>query len=116
MEVDTLMKQVPPGSITTINEIRVILAKRHNATIACPITTGIFASIAAHAAEEDTAQQKKSITPYWRTLKSTGALNEKYPGGIKKQKVFLESEGLTVVRRGNKYFVQDYENFLFTRD
>jgi len=51
-EVDALMKDVPKGKLTTINDIRVKLAQKHKATISCPITTGIFASISAHAAEE----------------------------------------------------------------
>jgi hypothetical protein len=83
IEVDRIMRKVPKGKVITINEIRAILAKRHGATIGCPITTGIFAWISAHAAEEDAAEGKKRITPYWRTLKSTGVLNAKYPGGWK---------------------------------
>ena len=39
---------------------RKTLAARHRATIACPITTGIFAWIAAHAAAE--AQAAKEVT------------------------------------------------------
>src|SRR5437588_7558923 len=54
IEVDAIMKQVPRGKLITINEIRALLASKHQATIACPITTGIFAWIAAHAAEEAT--------------------------------------------------------------
>src|SRR5437899_3683928 len=52
MEVDELMRRVPKGRLTTIDELRKALAHRHGATIACPITTGIFAWIAAHAAGE----------------------------------------------------------------
>src|SRR5262245_31585966 len=78
-EVDELMRFVPKGKVTTINELRVALAKKHNANFACPITTGIFAWIAAHAAEEARAQGKKRITPWWRTLKGDGELNPKYP-------------------------------------
>lgn len=52
LEVDQLMRKVPKGKVTTINGIRQTLARKHNATIGCPLTTGIFASIAAHAAEE----------------------------------------------------------------
>src|SRR5688500_16081409 len=70
IEVDGLMRKVPKGKLITINELRSALAARHKATIACPITTGIFAWIAAHAAAEDEAEGKKRITPYWRTLKS----------------------------------------------
>src|SRR5262245_57561263 len=51
-EVDAIMKKVPKGKLITINEIRSILAQRHGATMTCPITAGIFAWIAAHAAEE----------------------------------------------------------------
>ena len=42
-EVDEIMRQVPRGKLTTINEIRVALARRHQADFDCPITTGIFA-------------------------------------------------------------------------
>jgi len=79
MEVDEIMRSVPKGKVITINQIRERLAKKHGATIGCPITTGIFAWVAAHAAEEEAEQGKKRITPYWRTLKSEGELNEKYP-------------------------------------
>jgi len=39
MEVDELMRRVPKGKIITIDELRQILARRHGATTACPITT-----------------------------------------------------------------------------
>ena len=84
-EVYEIMKRVPKGKLITINDIRNILARRHGATIGCPITTGLFARIAAGAAEEDEAQGKKRITPYWRTLKVGGELNARYPGGIEGQ-------------------------------
>jgi hypothetical protein len=112
-EVDELMRKVPRGKVTSINEIRAALAKRHHATIGCPITTGIFAWIAANAAAEDAASGAGSITPYWRTLKSGGVINEKYPGGGAAQKKILEGEGLMVVKKGEKYVVADHENNLF---
>ena len=82
-EVDALMKQVPTGGVVTINELRAALAKKHKADFACPITTGIFSWIAAHAAAEAEAEGKKRITPFWRTLKTGGEVNPKYPGGVK---------------------------------
>src|SRR5258708_38480641 len=66
MEVDELMRSVPKGKLTTIDELRKVLAQRHGATITCPITTGIFAWISAHAAAEAQAEGKKNTTPYWR--------------------------------------------------
>src|SRR3954465_7666256 len=82
VEVDAIMKRVRRGRVTTIDQIRGELAAAHGATIACPITTGIFAWIAAHAADESERAGRRRITPYWRTLKSGGELNPKYPGGV----------------------------------
>ncbi len=114
MEVDEMMRKVPKGKLVTINEIRSALAKKHKATIGCPMTTGIFASIAAHAAEEQRQKGKKDITPYWRTLKTGGVINAKYPGGVEGQKELLEKEGHKVIQRGKKYIVADYEKLLIT--
>ncbi len=112
IEVDEIMRQVPEGKLITINEIRARLAKKHGATIGCPMTTGIFAWVAAHAADEEARQGKKDITPYWRTLKSGGVLNEKYPGGIENVKYFLEQEGHKVVQKGKKFLVENYQQAL----
>jgi alkylated DNA nucleotide flippase Atl1 len=112
MEVDEIMKKVPEGKVTTINEIRAALAKKHGATIGCPITTGIFAWISANAAEEERKEGQKNTTPYWRTLKTGGVINEKYPGGVETQKKLLEKEGHEVVQKGKKYMVVDYEKTL----
>ncbi|HEC80872.1 MAG TPA: hypothetical protein ENI42_00385 [Thermoplasmatales archaeon] len=113
-EVDEIMKQVPEGKLITINEIRKRLAEKHGATICCPITTGIFAWVAAHAAEEDRLDGKKVFTPYWRTLKKGGVINEKYPGGVENIKRLLEAEGHVVVKKGKKFVVKDYEKSLAT--
>lgn len=111
-EVDATMKNVPEGKLITINEIRKKIARKHNATIGCPITTGIFAWIAANAAEEAACEGKKYITPYWRTLKSGGVINEKYPGGVKTQKKFLRREGHKLIQKGKNYIVVDFEKYL----
>jgi hypothetical protein len=113
-EVDAIMKQVPRGKLITINEIRARLAHRHGATIGCPITTGIFAWIAAHAAEEEAAATGETrITPYWRTLKAGGELNAKYPGGVERLKARLETEGHRVVAKGKRLLVADCESQLW---
>src|SRR5438093_11497456 len=97
-EVDALMKRVPRGKVTTINELRAALAKKHKADFACPMTTGIFSWIAAHAAAEDAAEGRRRITPYWRTLKSGGELNAKYPCGIPANRKLLRGEDHNVVQ------------------
>lgn len=111
-EVDELMRKVPRGRLTTINELRAALARKHRADIACPITTGIFAWIAAHAAAEAAAAGRKRITPYWRTLKLGGQLNEKYPGGIPALKKLLAAEGHKVIAKGKRHRVIDFEKSL----
>ena len=113
-EVDALMKRVPRGKLTTINELRAALAKKHQADFACPITTGIFSWIAAHAAAEAAAAGRKRITPYWRTLKSGGELNPKYPGGLPALQKRLRAEGHRLVRRGRRVLVAEFERSVVT--
>lgn len=108
-EVDDLMRRVRKGKLTTIDEIRKALAARHGTTIACPLTTGIFAWIAAHAAEETRAAGGRRVTPYWRTLKAKGELNPKYPGGIESLRRTLTAEGHRVIQKEKRYYVQHFE-------
>lgn len=111
-EVDALMRKVRRGKLTTINDIRAALARKHKVDFGCPITTGIFATIAARAAAESEAEGKTRVTPYWRTLKADGFLSEKYPGGQAAQKTRLEAEGHTVIARGKRFAVEGYERKL----
>ncbi len=111
-EVDALMRRVPQGKLTTIDSLRAALAARHGTETACPITTGIFAWIAAHAAEEAAADGAADITPYWRTLRANGEVNPKYPGGIGAITARLEAEGHEVFQKGKRTFVRDYESAL----
>lgn len=111
-EVDALMKRIPKGKLATSNELRSQLAGVHGTETACPITTGIFAWIAALAADEAAREGRKRVTPYWRLLKAGGELNPKYPGGIEAIRVLLEAEGHTVEQRRQRWFVRDYEKAL----
>jgi alkylated DNA nucleotide flippase Atl1 len=107
--VDGVMRGIAPGKVTTLDHIRSLLAERYGTSIACPVSTAIFINIAARAAEESRQTGSAEITPWWRTLRSDGSLNDKYPGGIRTQRAILESEGVTVVQRGRKWFVADFE-------
>lgn len=109
---DQVMRQIPPGKVTTVGAIRALLAQQAGADFTDPITAGIFVSIAAWASHQRTGDK----TPYWRTLKANGELNPKYPGGVAAQRERLEAEGHTIIQRGRKnlrYFVLDYEDALF---
>lgn len=112
LEVDEMMRKVPEGKLVTVNQIREALARRHGTTIACPMCTGIFSNIAAKAAIEDAEAGRVDITPYWRTLKEGGVINEKYPGGLEGQKVLLEKEGHVVVQKGKRLAVRDFKERL----
>ena len=105
LEVDALMRKVKHGKVTTIGELREALAKQHGTELCCPITTGIFAWMSAHAAVEGEAAGKKSITPWWRTLKTGNELNPKYPGGLEAQAERLRSEGHRIEVKGKRWFV-----------
>ena len=112
IEYDRVMRKIPYGKVTTVGEIRDYFAATSGADFTEPITAGIFVSIAAWASY----QRSEDETPYWRTLKANGELNAKYPNGIEAQKEKLESEGHTIIEKGRKnkrYYVKDYEKYLF---
>lgn len=111
-EVVEIMKQVPKGKLITIVEICKKIAKQHGVPACCTLTTGIFIMTAANAAEEASKEGKSLDIPYWRTLKTDGFLNEKYPGGQEAHKRLLERENFRVIARGKKYQVDDYEKYL----
>ena len=111
MDYDQVMKRVPEGKVITVGKIREYFAKLSGTDFTEPITAGVFVSIAAWASY----QRSEDETPYWRTLKANGELNEKYPGGIQAQKEKLEAEGHTIIRKGRtniRYFVKNYEKYL----
>lgn len=108
---DELMKRVPKGKLITVEQIRKHLAKENGADFTDPMTAGIFVSIAAWASYQRTTD----ITPYWRTLKSDGELNPRYPEVIMLQKRLLEAEGHTIISKGSKnikYYVKNYQDSL----
>ena len=112
MLVDELIRSVRKAKLITTGQIRAKLARDFAADVTCPLTTGIFMRIAAEAAEEDFANGRKRITPYWRVVKDDGALNPKFPGGEVQQAKRLQAEGVATARRGNRLVVKDFEKYL----
>ena len=114
MLVDELIRRVPKGRLITSSELRRKLAGNFGANVTCPLTTGIFLRIAAEAAEEDRANGKRRLTPYWRVVKDDGSLNPKYPGGVESQARNLRAEGFITVRKGRKPpVVKEFERRLY---
>lgn len=112
IDYDRIMKMIPFGKVITVGKIREHFARKSGADFTEPITAGVFVSIAAWASHQRTDDK----TPFWRTLKANGELNEKYPGGAAAQKEKLEAEGHTIIQKGRiniRYYVKDYESVLF---
>ena len=113
--VDKLIRKVPKGKLITGSELRRKLASNFATDVTCPLTTGIFVRIAAEAAEEDRANGKRRLTPYWRVVKDDGSLNPKYPGGIGAQARNLRAEGFRVTRKGKtSQVVTGFASSLYT--
>jgi hypothetical protein len=70
--------------------------------------------MAARAAEEEEIEGNSDVTPYWRTLKGKGELNEKYPGGVVEQARRLIAEGHEIEkdRAGRPKRVKGWESKL----
>ncbi|MCK9368406.1 MGMT family protein [Candidatus Dojkabacteria bacterium] len=105
-EIDKLVKKIPKGKITTTKEIVRYFTKREKVDFTCPLTTGIFLSIDANAAEQEIEEGKKrsEVTPYWRVVKEKNRLNDKYLGRPSKQAEYLKKEGHQIVNSKVKAF------------
>lgn len=114
LDVDALIRKIPKGTVATKSQLRERLSKDSKADFACPLTTGIFIRIVAEAAEEDRKSGKKRVAPYWRVLSDDGALNDKFPGGVKAQARRLRAEGHSIKRAKGKIppRVKDYKKSL----
>ena len=104
-EVFSLIRRVPKGKVATTTTLQSVVATDHAAEMACPVTTGIFVWISAHASEELEAKQVGSGAPYWRIIKSDGSLNPKFPGGVVRQAQRLAHEGIATEQRDAKTYV-----------
>ena len=107
-----IMKRIPRGELITIVEICKHVAKKHKVGGCCSLTTGIFIMTVANAVEESIKENEKLKIPYWRTLKTDGFLNEKFPGGFEAHKRLLEKEGFQVIQKGKKFCVENYQDYL----
>ena len=96
VDIEIVINETKKGELLTNDIIREKLARDKSVQVTDPMTVGIFLRIIAEAAEEELAQGKNKITPYWRVLKPDGSINIKLPGGKEKQIKLLKSEGHTI--------------------
>lgn len=95
---DEILKKVPYGKVITAGKIREYLAEKNGADFTDPLTAGIFISIAAWASY----QRDNDETPYWRTLKTDGELNAKYPEVLRRRKKSLDLKAMLSFRKVRK--------------
>ena len=109
-EIEDLMRGVRRGRLVTMKQMTDLLRDKYKVDMCCPMTSGIFAWIIAHAAHDQELSGRKRVIPWWRTLKTGGVINPKYPGKGEVQRVKLEAEGHRIVQRGKKLVVDGYED------
>jgi alkylated DNA nucleotide flippase Atl1 len=115
-EVEEIMRAVPKGKLITTKGIQEVVARRHKASIGCPILTGVGIWLVAHAAHEQGKAGKKRIVPYWRTIRNNGDIAVKSPGSRDQVRKLLQKEGHKVVVRGKRYRVLNYQDALVSAD
>ena len=96
--VDAYIRNIPKGTVTSLQQMRKDLAAGQHADYTCPVTSGIFLRIVAEAAYEEYLAGKplKKITPFWRMISSTSPTAKKLTFGtdfIKQQRTI---EGLVI--------------------
>ena len=103
------MRPAGPGQLITYEEINLYLARKRGADETAGMSARIFANSAAHASAKRMKQGSDDITPYWRTLKKKGELNERFLGWIAEHKRRLEQEGHQIIQKGKKWVAADYD-------
>lgn len=92
--VEEYMRNVPAGESRSIAQMRTDLADAHGAEISCPISTSIFARIAAEAAleETETGTPLSEVTPFWRVIDETSPIARKLSCGVDMVRAQREQE------------------------
>ena len=102
--VQSVVQDIPKGSIATLDSIREYLANRHDVHTACPAAT-LKALIEASNSNPNCG--------YWRVVKRKGELIAKLNGGAKKQGSQLAKEGLTIYTTKKVPTVYDLDKHLY---
>ena len=81
--VDDYTRSVPEGESRTVARMRADLARQHDADIAGPLSTSIFARIAAEAAPEElrSGRSAAEVTPFWRVVDEKSTVAKKLSCG-----------------------------------
>jgi len=77
------IKNIPFGTQSTLQQMRVDLANEHGAQHTCPITAGIFLRIVAEAAydEIEAGKSPEEVLPFWRIVNKDAKVIKKLTCG-----------------------------------
>lgn len=106
------MATIPKGSLLTVPELRLRLARRFQADITCPLMAGVFYNIVAGTAEEQLAAGQPALAPYWRVILENGTLSPRTPAGPAQQARRLREEGHAVIAHRSNLLVEKYQDHL----
>ncbi len=95
LQVQKAINGIPLGKTVTLTELRKTLAEQSDADVTCPYTARVCWALVAEAAEEDRAEGKPDVTPWWRVTKD-GAPSAKTPGGPERHRSLLLAEGVRI--------------------
>lgn len=78
-EVDSLVRQLPAGKVTTVADFRLLLAAKHGCAGTCHLTTSIFLRMSAEAAREALLEGVgiEDVIPFWRVIAPGSPLAKK---------------------------------------
>ena len=68
--IDDYIRRIPTGETRTIERLRNELARKHQCTATCPVSTAIFIRISAESALEELAEGEAlhAVAPFWRVI------------------------------------------------
>lgn len=95
-EIAEMLRRIPLGSEITFRELREVLARKHFALKACPITTGIYLHIVAEVALDEMADGTpiSEVAPFWRVVTPSSNLAQKLSCGPAGVRALRANEGL----------------------
>jgi hypothetical protein len=94
--VAALIKKIPEHKLVTTNQLCQELTDQFKVRGTCPVTTQLALQAVAHDG----------------TLKGTGGLFSRFPGGVEAQAALLKKEGFAVDRKGKMPKVKDFQRSL----
>jgi alkylated DNA nucleotide flippase Atl1 len=102
--VAALVKKIPEHKLVTTNQLCEELTDQFKVRGTCPVTTQQALQAVAHDATRK--------VPYWRVIKGTGGLFNRFPGGVEAQAALLKKEGFAMDRKGKIPRVKDFQQSL----